>query len=203
MKPNIKLKISVGRLFFLVLLLLIVVLGGTFAWFTFRSNKAALVLTVGDINKTQVTIRPYQLRINSIPSTQYDNDVYSDVIVTNNDDNATTISLTYKSSVRCTNANDSNCQSKISNYPSNLINYKIVRKTTSNYNEEVIPDASNTIKSGTINPSTGTVNIYSSSVSANQKAYYRIYVWADGTTGNTSNVQGTEVSLELNAAISS
>ena len=38
----------------------VVVVGSTFAWFTYQSKRSALVLTIGDINNTQIELSPYQ-----------------------------------------------------------------------------------------------------------------------------------------------
>ena len=47
---------SVGKLILSLLMLLIVVVGGTFAWLTYSSKESALVLTIGDINDTQIKV---------------------------------------------------------------------------------------------------------------------------------------------------
>ena len=86
---------SVGRLIVTLMMLAIVVVGGTFAWFTYSSRQSALVLTIGDINDTHIRLTPYQIKETMAPSNTYTSGVYSDVEITKGDRN-TSISLYYK-----------------------------------------------------------------------------------------------------------
>ena len=61
-KGVFKLNLSISRLILTFMMLLIVVVGGTFAWFTFSSRQSALVLTIGNINNTHITLTPYQVK---------------------------------------------------------------------------------------------------------------------------------------------
>ena len=59
---GIKINGSIGRIIIMMLILSITIIGGTFAWFTYRSRESALVLSIGDINDSKVIIEPYQIR---------------------------------------------------------------------------------------------------------------------------------------------
>ena len=47
---NEKIGFPSSRLVVMLIMLATVIVGGTFAWFTFSSKQSALVLTIGDIN---------------------------------------------------------------------------------------------------------------------------------------------------------
>ena len=55
----------------LVAIIIIVIITGTFAWLTFRSNKTAMVLTIGDLNDAVVTLQPYQINTSIVPNTTF------------------------------------------------------------------------------------------------------------------------------------
>ena len=84
---NNNFRISLGRMILMVTMLMIVVVGGTFAWFTFASKESALVLSIGDINDSKVIIKPYQIREIMTPVNTYTSGVYSQVTVNNNNSN--------------------------------------------------------------------------------------------------------------------
>lgn len=46
----------------LIIGILLIMIGGTFAWLNYRSKNTALVLTVGDIKGMFVTVKPYQIK---------------------------------------------------------------------------------------------------------------------------------------------
>ena len=54
-----------------IAVLLIVIITGTFAWLSFRSNKTAMVLTIGDLNDAVVTLQPYQINKSIVPNTTF------------------------------------------------------------------------------------------------------------------------------------
>ena len=64
-------KINIKSLL-LTLVLTITIIGlGTYAWLTYRSKNTAMVLTIGDINSVQITLKPYQLDMTLSPMLTY------------------------------------------------------------------------------------------------------------------------------------
>ena len=49
---------------------IIAIIGGTFAWLSYRTNGTSLVLTIGDVNGMTVTVKPYKLS-GTLPVTDY------------------------------------------------------------------------------------------------------------------------------------
>ena len=74
-------KFSMGRLIVIIVMLATVIVGGTFAWFTYQSRQSALVLTIGELNDTQITLTPYQINEVMAPGSSYSSGVKSDVNV--------------------------------------------------------------------------------------------------------------------------
>ena len=70
------------------LIIVVVITMGTFAWLSYRSNSTAMVLTIGDINDIQITLKPYQLDLELSPVLTYTsldaNEEYVTVSVVNN-----------------------------------------------------------------------------------------------------------------------
>ena len=85
--------LSIKRLIVMIIMMTVVVAGGTFAWFTFQSKQSALVLTIGDINDTQIKLSPYQINEVMAPGTTYTSGVYSEVEVTKGNNNSTSFAL--------------------------------------------------------------------------------------------------------------
>ena len=89
-------KISIVRMSLTLLMLMLVVVGGTYAWLTFSSKQSAMVLTIGTINDTQIQLSPYQVEGSIAPGTTYSSGVFSDVAISKGNSNSTTFALFYK-----------------------------------------------------------------------------------------------------------
>ena len=46
-----------------IILVLLAMIMGSYAYFSWRTSESRLVLTVGDINNIQVTLKPYRIKI--------------------------------------------------------------------------------------------------------------------------------------------
>ena len=68
----------------IIIAVLLITITGTFAWLSWKSKETALVLKVGDINGTIVTLKPYQLEGTLSPVQSYTDGLYTDVNITNN-----------------------------------------------------------------------------------------------------------------------
>ena len=64
-------KDKISLLIFGLIMISIIIIVGTYAWFTWRSKETALVLTVGDINNVQVTLKPYKIDSEIIPTLSF------------------------------------------------------------------------------------------------------------------------------------
>ncbi len=95
LKEHKKVKLSNKNILLIVIGIVLVSLAGTFAWFTWRSNDTALVLTVGDISSAQVTLKPYKINAELAPTTSYEDQVYTNVTAVNNSTTAKKINLYY------------------------------------------------------------------------------------------------------------
>ena len=93
LKEPKKVKLSNKNILLIVIGIVLVSLAGTFAWFTWRSNDTALVLTVGDISSAQVTLKRYKLNAELAPVTSYEDRVYTNVTAVNNSTTSKKISI--------------------------------------------------------------------------------------------------------------
>ena len=187
--------ISIGRVAITIIMLVVVILGGTFAWLTYTSRKSALVLTIGDVHKTQIKLTPYEIKGNLLPSNNESGGVYSDVTVVNGRDEDTTVTLFYKVGEENTYSGD--------------LKYKVVYSTVDGVFDP--SDSTKIVSSGDFTPSETTDNgneiVFSKKMVANKSGgnhyyYYRVYVWAPND-GDNSKSQGQTANIELNAAIGS
>jgi len=182
---KIKEKVSISRTSLIVIMLMIVVIGGTFAWFTYRSRESALVLTIGDINDSRMTIKPYQIRESLTPVNTYEGGVYSQIQVVNNNNSSTKMSLFYR----------------INDLDEILINnglrYTVV--SSSSLNGEYIE-----VKTGDfteLGKNSDRFIILDMDVTASTTIYYRVYLWLDSNFGDQSVVQNLSLDIELNGYI--
>lgn len=183
LKEPKKVKLSNKNILLIVIGIVLVSLAGTFAWFTWRSNDTALVLTVGDISSAQVTLKPYKLNAELAPVTSYEDQVYTNVTAVNNSTTAKKVSLYYH----------------INKIDSELIStsfkYTITKSTDngSTYTE---------YKTGNFSTAANNIDLYimDETVEGNNNIKYKVYIWLDGTTYN-EGVAGSSFSGELRAEI--
>ena len=183
LKEHKKVKLSNKNILLIVIGIVLVSLAGTIAWFTWRSNDTALVLTVGDISSAQVTLKPYKINAELAPTTSYENEIYTNVTAVNNSTTAKKINLYYH----------------INKIDSELIspNFKYtITKSTDNgstYTE---------YKNGNFSTAANNIDLYimEEEVSGNENIKYKVYIWLDGTNSN-EGVAGKSFSGELRAEV--
>ena len=177
-------KISLLIISLIVIASIIIV--GTYAWFTWRSKETALVLTVGDINNVQVTLKPYKIDSEIIPTLSYEDEDYVNVSVTSILSTPRKIKLYYH----------------INNIDSELVSedfkYTI---TKSNDNGLTYSEYLN----GTFNNTKDNDNLYimDDYVSENSQPKYKVYLWLNGSDTAQGNIQGKSFSGELRSEINS
>ena len=76
-------KISKKSIIFIILSIISVLVVGTFAWLSYRTQDTAMVLTVGDIKGLTVTLTPYQVNAVLSPVGTYTNGESVDVTAQN------------------------------------------------------------------------------------------------------------------------
>ena len=77
-------KISKKSLIFMIFTIVAVLMAGTFAWLSYRTQDTAMVLTVGDIKGLTVTLKPYQIKGTLSPVSGYASGKVVDVTAQNN-----------------------------------------------------------------------------------------------------------------------
>ena len=163
-----------------IAVMIIVIITGTFAWLTYRSNKTAMVLTIGDINQAMVTLKPYQINANIVPNTTFteNKSVAVNVEAVNNTSVNKKVRLYYK----------------INEIDEEDFRYKITRKTDT---ENSFTDYKNGDFSGAINGQD--YEILNEEVPEGKTYDYKVYVWLNGA--NSENNQGSSFNGELRAEI--
>ena len=163
-----------------IAVMIIVIITGTFAWLTYRSNKTAMVLTIGDLNQAMVTLKPYQINANIVPNTTFteNKSVAVNVEAVNNTSVNKKVKLYYK----------------INEIDEEDFRYKITRKTDT---ENSFTDYKNGDFSGAINGQD--YEILNEEVPEGKTYDYKVYVWLNGA--NSENNQGSSFNGELRAEI--
>ena len=75
--------ISNKSLAIMILVMISIMLIGTYAWLSYRTNRTAMVLTVGEINGMSVVLKPYQINETLDPVASYTSGKAVDVTVNN------------------------------------------------------------------------------------------------------------------------
>jgi len=179
-------------IFIIIISITLVIISGTFAWLSWRSQNTAMVLTIGDIRGLSVSLKPYQINAKLSPVASYTSstnvitvDVTADNKKTEEDDfklfyKIDTIDDALKSEgfkytiAKCT----SNC--------TNANNYTVLNSASGNF-----ANAANN----------SNFDIYQESIPANTTYKYKIYLWIDSSSGNQSNMQNKQFVGELRARI--
>ena len=170
-------KLNIKSLVITILLIVLVVFVGTFAWLTYRSKDTAMVLTIGDIDNIQITLKPYQLDLSLTPELQLDTSKdHVTVTAINGSDSSKSFSLYY------------DIQEIASGLQSSNFQYKIIRTNDNNTTEGNFASA-NTISNFTI---------LNDTVPAGETYTYNVYLWL---YGNSSNDPGLAFKGELRASI--
>ena len=173
------------RYYTLVILgILIISIVGTLAWLTWKSKETALVLTVGEIDGTRVTLKPYVIEDTLIPTLTYDNNEVIKVNIKNNGNEDSQVVLYYNIS-------------KIDNeLITDSFKYTILR-STDNGNSYAEYKEGNFVNA---NISSDFI-ILKEDILKNTEYNYQIYTWLDGSNETSSSIQGKVFKAELNASI--
>ena len=179
-------KLSKKSISIMVFSLIVVVITGTFAWLTWRSQNTAMVLTIGELDGMSVTLKPYQINASLTPTNDYTTQEYVNVTVENKKTVVDDFTLYYS----------------INNIDAALIDdgfkYTIV-KSTNNWSSQTVVKIGNFVSARTGQ----NMEIYSESVPGNNTIYkYRVYLWVDSSDGNQASMQGKTFNGELRASIS-
>lgn len=165
-----------------IFLMLIIIISGTVAWLTWKSKESSLVLTVGEVNGPSISLYPYQLNGTLSPVLNYEGVNYVQVEATNNKNGGTKAKLFY------------NVKSIDNALISGDVKYTVTSSDSKNgtYTEYATGDLSSA--------SAGNVlEIANIDIPANSNKFYRVYLWIDGNSSNSPNMQNKTLSLELRA----
>jgi len=175
------------RSLIVVILLVMMVVGvGTFAWLSYRTNDTALVLTVGEIDSLKVTLKPYQINSPMTLTDSYEDEgvVYTNVQANNNASKKAKMKLFYS----------------INSIDSKLITedfkYTITKSTDGGNTYSLLYEGD----FSEINDD-NTVVILEEDVPGNSTYIYRVYAWLKNEDKDQSELQGTMFDAELRAEI--
>ncbi len=178
------------KVFIMILSLALVIISGTFAWLSWRTQKTSLVLTVGDIRGLTVSLKPYQINATLSPVSAYTDGIVIDVTADNKKTEADNFKLFYKIDTIDNALKDQSFKYTITKCTANCAN-------ASNY---TLLNAAGGNFVGANNNSN--LPIYQESVPANTTYKYKVYLWIDSSGGNQSNMQNKTFTGELRASVS-
>ena len=158
------------------------ILIGTYAWLTWKSKETALVLTIGNINNIQITLKPYVIDDELLPVLSHESGVSTNVDVVNNSSVKKKFKLYYKINDIAEELIDEAFKYTITRSTDNGNTYEIYKEgnfvgTTSNSNLEILEET----------------------IVKNDNYKYKVYLWLDGDGNSQGNVQGKGFSGELRA----
>ncbi len=183
-------EVNKKTILFIIFSLVIVIITGTFAWLSWRSQNTAMTFKVGDIRGLEVTLTPYQINATLSPVSTYTDGILVNVTAQNNKTEQDDFKLFYKINTIDTELIDAGFKYTITKCTSNC-------DTASNY--QVLNDASGNFLSAQANSN---LTIYSEEVPANTTYKYKVYLWIDSSAGNQSSMQNKTFTGELRASIS-
>lgn len=163
-----------------IFLMIIIIISGTVAWLTWKSKESSLVLTVGEVNGPSISLYPYQLNGTLSPVLNYESVNYVQVEATNNKSKEVKAKLFY------------NVKSIDNALISGDVKYTVTSSDSKNgtYTEYATGDLSSASAGGT-------QDVANISIPANSNKFYRVYLWIDGNSSNSANMQNKTLSLEL------
>ena len=172
------------RYLLIILSIIIISIVGTLAWLTWKSKETALVLTVGEIDGTRVTLKPYVIEDILIPELTYEGKEVIEVNIKNNGNEDSQVVLYYNIS-------------KIDNeLITDSFKYTILR-STDNGNSYAEYKEGNFVNA---NISSDFI-ILKETIKEKTEYNYQIYTWLDGSNETSSSIQGKAFKAELNASI--
>ncbi len=157
---------------------------GTLAWLTWKSKETALVLTVGEVDGTRVTLKPYVINENLVPTLNYNSNDEVNIKVTNNNKLSSKVMVYYdikQIDSELLIEDFKYTVLKSTDNGSNYFEYKsdnfIGAKTSDNFviMEEVIP--------------------------RNTEYKYKVYTWLDGSDTTSIDIQNKVFNSEIRVEI--
>ena len=161
----------------LSIIVIILLIGSTYAWITWKGKSTSLRLTIGSVDTTRITFYPYIIEGEIVPVGDYSDGISFEVVVTNNKSVRTDIALYFDIKY-------------IENVlKSEELKYAVVQGKT-------------VVSSGNFANATVDDRMYilETSIKANTELTYYVYIYIDGTL-YTSEMQNSELSLELRGLI--
>ena len=179
-------KISKKSILIIMFAVIGILMAGTFAWLSYRTQETAMVLTIGDIKGLYVTLTPYQINDTLSPVSDYLDGIVVDVTAQNNSTTVEdTFNLFYLVQTIDNALKDEGFKYTISKSTNNGSSYSVVKTG----------DFSNASNGNNL-------YIYDDNVPANTTYKYKVYIWIDSSSGNQSNMQNKSFNAELRANIS-
>ena len=172
------------KVFIMILSLALVVITGTFAWLSWRSQNTAMVLTIGDIRGLTVTLKPYQINGSITPVSNYTGGNVINVTAANSNVVSDGFNLYYQ------------IESIDQALKSSYFKYTVTRSTNGGSSYSVV-------KNGNFSTaqSNSTLSIHQDTVPSGSTYLYKVYLWIDTSGGNQSAMQGKVFKGELRATI--
>ena len=161
----------------LSIIVIILLIGSTYAWITWKGKSTSLRLTIGSVDTTRITFYPYIIEGEIVPVGDYSDGISFEVVVTNNKSVSTDIALYFDIKY-------------IENVlKSEGLKYAVVQGKT-------------VVSSGNFANATVDDRMYilETSIKANTELTYYVYIYIDSTI-STPQMQNSELSLELRGLI--
>ena len=174
-----------------IILGIVIISVGTYAWLTYRTTNTAMTLTIGEIDGVRVTLSPYQFNGTLIPIDAYDsnNNKYTQIVATNKAPSEGVISLYYHINTIASELRNANFR------------YTILRSTTTTATNSFTVYKNGNFSSVTANDIDYSILTGETIPGNNTTYYYRVYLWIYNQ-GNQSGMQGKIFDAELIARIS-
>lgn len=169
-------------LIIIIIAMIMVILTGTFAWLSSKTEETPLVLTVGDIKSVQVTVNPYKINSSFAPTSTYTGENYVTVTAINNGTTTGKIELLYR-----------------------IASIDTLLKQSSDFKYTITKSIDNTnyeeVKSGNFTTyNNNDFIIYSDLIPSNVTYTYRVYIWLK-SNGDQSGLSNKIFSADLRANI--
>ena len=161
----------------LSIIVIILLIGSTYAWIAWKGKSTSLRLTIGSVDTTRITFYPYIIEGEIVPVGDYSDGISFEVVVTNNKSVSTDIALYFDIKY-------------IENVlKSEELKYAVVQGKT-------------VVSSGNFANATVDDRMYilETSITANTELTYYVYIYIDSTI-STPQMQNSELSLELRGLI--
>ena len=161
----------------LSIIVIILLIGSTYAWITWKGKSTSLRLTIGSVDTTRITFYPYIIEGEIVPAGDYSDGISFEVVVTNNKSVSTDIALYFDIKY-------------IENVlKSEGLKYAVVQGKT-------------VVSSGNFANATVDDRMYilETSITANTELTYSVYIYIDSAS-DTSGMIASQLSLELRGLI--